>query len=955
MKRLAILLITITTWTILSAQVVDSLSHKQRMIQYINDSIFAEAAKELPLVEDWIFEEYNEKALITINNAMTFARYADSIGLDKSLIDSTYLYTSRQCAFAGKYFYTIKDWDYAENALRWALKIQLNVYGKHHPVYMTFLQDLGDFYITVGGAYFEESKFSVANKYYHKASSTLQYLGDLYCQRGDYLQAEQCYLETYSILKSAFDTQNTDYVTCLQKIVNLYNYVGVGTDGAAEYYVHLYELCPICFDRWRYHRLVDCFFSIKDYAKAEKCLLESPFEDDSGWAERDLASVYLAKKDFAKAEKYCQQALKCFKREPDSALDKYEALTFLGSLYLETGKYSKAKFYLLKAVRTKGCNIDLYTYEYALNTLGELYCKEKKYLKAEPYLKAARDETKNNYIRGVVSCYEGSATTEQQRADYWEDRKYAFEQLYPNFAYYYNYQKPQISTFSYDNELFTKGLLLTSSTFIAHYIKESGDSSLIQKWKQLTALRQQIAEGKKQPSYVLLHKADSLEMFLTLDFQGFLGNQTEDIFKLQQNRAQWEITWDSVRNHLEDNQVAIEYMVAPINKDSTIYCALLVRNNSEYPEMIPLFEEKEVLSLINITSSANTDIMYSYNGNGKTISNLIWGKVLPRIKEGETIYFAPSSLLHEVAIEALPYDSTHTMGEVYNFVRLSSTREIVLKKQEESHATATLYGGIRYNVDAEELLAESEQYSASHLLASRGIENDTLNRGGVRYLPGTKREVEQVNKMLQQSNLQTQLYTSISANEESFKALSGKHQNILHIATHGFYWADSTAQKKDYFSQRMKYIGEDKPIQKTIDPLNRCGLLMAGANIALSGHSADLPEGVQDGILTAKEISLLDLRDANLVVLSACETGKGEITGDGVFGLQRAFKQAGAQTIIMSLWPVNDAVTQLLMTEFYHNWITNNQSKREAFRNAQNTVRSQYPAPSYWAGFIMLD
>jgi len=201
-----------------------------------------------------------------------------------------------------------------------------------------------------------------------------------------------------------------------------------------------------------------------------------------------------------------------------------------------------------------------------------------------------------------------------------------------------------------------------------------------------------------------------------------------------------------------------------------------------------------------------------------------------------------------------------------------------------------------------------------------------------------------------------QLYTSTTANEESFKALCGKHQNILHIATHGFYWSDSTAQKADFFSQRMTTIlDRNMPTSPSIDPLNRCGLLFAGANTAYSGHSSELPEGVQDGILTAKEISLLDLRDADLVVLSACETGKGEITGEGVFGLQRAFKQAGAQTLIMSLWKVDDKATQLLMTEFYRNWITNHQSKRAAFRNAQNAVRSQYKEPYYWAGFIMLD
>ena len=150
-------------------------------------------------------------------------------------------------------------------------------------------------------------------------------------------------------------------------------------------------------------------------------------------------------------------------------------------------------------------------------------------------------------------------------------------------------------------------------------------------------------------------------------------------------------------------------------------------------------------------------------------------------------------------------------------------------------------------------------------------------------------------------------------------------------------------------------LGDNQLQKPSIDPLTRCGLLFAGSNIALSGHSNDLPEGVQDGILTAKEISLMDLRDADLVVLSACETAQGDITSEGIFGLQRAFKMAGVQTIIMSLWKVNDQATQMLMTEFYTNWICKNQSKREAFKNAQNTVRAKFEEPEYWAGFILLD
>ena len=506
----------------------------------------------------------------------------------------------------------------------------------------------------------------------------------------------------------------------------------------------------------------------------------------------------------------------------------------------------------------------------------------------------------------------------------------------------YHLNSEEFSNLAYNQCLSEKNILLETSNIInklaiaynnEHYFNIKALKGVLDKSTNIfvtDSLQKEIANEEKALVY---------EMSLILDSLGIkIFCNSED-----------------VKSRLLPNHVAIEYMVAPLNEDSTMYCALLLRNNSKYPEMIPLFEEKEVLSLVNTLSENQTSHTYSFDGNGEQLSNLVWSKILPHIKPGETIYFAPSGLLHQVAIEALPYDENHTMADIFNLVRLSSTREIVSNKSSDMHTTATLYGGIKYDMSGEEILAESELYSSTTLLASRGIENDTLDRGNVKYLPGTKREVENINQMLKDNKLSVQLFTTTNANEESFKALSGKHQNILHIATHGFYWSDSTAQKKDYFSQRMRMMDDKAPAPPSINPLNRCGLLFAGANTALSGHSADLPEGVQDGILTAKEISLLDLRDADLVVLSACETGKGEITGEGVFGLQRAFKQAGAQTIIMSLWPVNDAATQLLMTEFYHNWITNHQSKREAFRNAQNTVRSQYEEPVYWAGFIMLD
>ena len=142
--------------------------------------------------------------------------------------------------------------------------------------------------------------------------------------------------------------------------------------------------------------------------------------------------------------------------------------------------------------------------------------------------------------------------------------------------------------------------------------------------------------------------------------------------------------------------------------------------------------------------------------------------------------------------------------------------------------------------------------------------------------------------------------------------------------------------------------------------LTRSGLYFAGVNTTLSGE--EMPDYLDDGILTAQEISELDLRGTDLVVLSACQTGLGDLKGDGVFGLQRGFKKAGVRSILMSLWKVDDNATELLMVEFYRNYFSG-VSKTQSLKNAQKFVRDYsdtegnklYENPYYWAGFVLLD
>lgn len=794
----------------------------------------------------------------------------------------------------------------------------------------------------------EESLLQSADRYrdllgenHPNYASALNNLGNFYRNIGDYAKAESYYRQSLSILKTISGVNHPDYAAALNNLGNLCRNTRKYAQ-AEQYYLQALAVLQSVFG-----------VNHPDYASALN----------------NLGLLYCDIGDYTQARQYYLRAADSYKSGLGEDHPKYAILLDnMGNLYRTIGDFALAEQYYLQSLAilktTFGENHP--DYAAALHDLGSLYYNFRDYPKAEPCLLQSQEISKSCFLKSL------DYMSEQQREAYWNTIKKRYESTYPSYSWRFAVRNPSVSTFAYNNELFTKGLLLNSSSAIRLSIAESGDTTLIRLWDDLTTIKQKIIALEDNSPHspdlsVLTDQAEILEKELTRSSATY-----------RENMRQWSITWDSVKAVLTPNQVAIEYMRVPLSEDSIMYCALLLRDTCSYPIMIPLFEEKEVSQVLDISNPTSVNKAYSYHKNGLELSRLIWSKVLPYIHPGEIVFFAPTGLLHEVAMESIPYDSTQVISDVYNLVRLSSTRELAIHKPAVPHKTATLYGGISYDVSADELLAQSTAYPS---LASRSVINDTINRGRVQYLPGTKSEIEGIQKTLSCKKIRVQAYTASAANEESFKALSGTGQNILHIATHGFYWADSTH----------------------IDPMERSGLLLAGANITLSGHSERLPDGVEDGILTAKEISVLNLREADIVVLSACETAQGEITGEGVFGLQRAFKMAGAQTLLMAIWPVSDEATRLLMTAFYR-YMNRGMSKRQAFRAAQQEVRNYtagegsseddralsgkekmmnkgkmggsqqaprppkggaassegadlhpYASPYYWAGFILLD
>lgn len=495
---------------------------------------------------------------------------------------------------------------------------------------------------------------------------------------------------------------------------------------------------------------------------------------------------------------------------------------------------------------------------------------------------------------------------------------------------------PVYNKLAYNCALLCKALLLTNSNSLSEIIYNSDNKELKELHKDILKLKDELTKIKELSLYKqkeqLLNELERKEIELVRSLDSF----TDFI----------DIDWTDVQNSLNSNEAAIEFISYP-TQDCISYAALVITNNSIHPDVIPLFNNKE------FEKDCLKDDETSYNYSNPEMFRIVWDRLAKYALNGiETIYFAPDGLLHIMPIESFVDKTGITASQKWDLYRVSSTREIVKKNKKIEEYNVVLYGGLRYDLEPEQLIAESRSGDYHSERASRATDLSEL-RYGVKYLPGTKEEVENIYNSFQYvPNAKCDVITDISGTEESFKSLETKDVNIIHLATHGFFWDEEDVEKRNYVSFLSRTNNQSQNYEDMA--LLRSGLFFSGANIGLAGES--LPDDVEDGVLTAKELSTMNLGNVDMVVMSACQSGLGETTGEGVFGLQRGFKLAGANTLLMSLWKVDDEATKILMTEFYKNYLSG-KTKRESLLNAQKVVRETpgWEDPIYWAGFILLD
>lgn len=519
--------------------------------------------------------------------------------------------------------------------------------------------------------------------------------------------------------------------------------------------------------------------------------------------------------------------------------------------------------------------------------------------------------------------------SEDERYVFWHRTYKWYTSILPEALCRYNTSQ-SLARLTYDAMLQSRGILLNSAINIDRIIAHSNDELLITLQQQRNYARQQLVETEDAQWAQTLTKLEKR----ILDELPVYGDFMSDI----------SINTDSVKQHLRRGDIAIEFVaVEHMESDDTTYMALTLKSEYEYPHVIILGDTHQIHALMDLPDFA---------GLSGGLYKFVWQPLDDELNGVKRIFFSADGRFYNYPIEYCSIPDNLMVMRRWECYRLSSTREIAKSSYVGSKLThVALFGDVDYNA-TEEIVSRASQSISLPPTTIPGQKRDNidLERGVVslfKELPGACDEIDAIDKSLKKHHITPQVYKRELASEETVKRVSSSRLQILHFSTHGFYYNPVKGRKLN----NLQFLNSSTTNEDNI--LRRSALVMAGANCTLLGKNVD-----DDGFLTAQEVADMDLQGVDLAVLSACETGLGQIGSDGVFGLQRGFKKAGVHSILMSLNKVYDHSTMLFMTEFYRSLLSG-KSKRQSLIEAQDYVRKaeggKWNKPECWAPFILLD
>jgi len=753
-------------------------------------------------------------------------------------------------------------------------------------------------------------------------AQSLNNLAVLYHDLGRYNEAEKLYKAVLKIWEKKFGPNDMVCAIALDNLAILYITMGRGEDAINLFFEALNIRKKILGEESISYAIslnnVSVVLKNKGYYEEAERLLKkviSIYESKNFFKNpnyltslSNLASVLDVQNKYKESEELYLKVLETRKELLGAnSLDYASTLHNLGILYFRNQDYEKADKYLTESIEIKKKILGQKHLDYILsvNNLARLKEVKNEYFES----KKLWIESLDLYMDLVHSIF--PFLSEKEKTKFYSSIKEKFE-IFNSFVLR-NYRKDSDLLIKLvDYQLVIKGLLLNSIKKMKDRILSTTDVELKSLYNNWISTKEQIA--------LLFNKSADNHLKLVIDSLENVSNELEKTLSSYSEKYNIEsninFTFDSIRNKLKYDEVAIDVIRFKYNYvsnfDSIIYAFVIIDPEKKYPDIIYYYngndlEDKYFNDYINLIRNRITE-----KGSYKRFID----KLEPFITKKKNIYYSPDGVYNKINLSTLmKTDGSYPFRNV-NLYLITSLRDIYRNSYEKkSKLNAVLIG-------APEFYSNNENKS---------------NNVQYQSLPGTEKEIVEIGNILNKMNIHTKIFLKKDANVKNLKNL--KNPSILHIATHGFFKENfENFQKDELFNNNNK--------------LKENPLLLSG--LILSDNYDKLKDTTGYSIITSYEVMNLDLDSTLLVVLSACETGLGEVNnGEGVYGLQRAFIVAGAKYIVMSLWKVDDEITSKLMIEFYNN-LSKNFDVRRSFIEAQNIISLQYKEPFYWGGFIIL-
>lgn len=771
----------------------------------------------------------------------------------------------------------------------------------------------------------------------------LTLLASLKLIQGDYSEAERLSREAYNINKEIFGEQSSKVTPSLTVLANIYSTIG-DYDKAENSLNDIITIQKAQFgsehvDLGKLYGSLALvkFYNNNDYEEveqlfilAEKLIGKKLGGSSPAYAEtlKNLAIINISSENYRFATNYLNTAGKIWSDKIGRRNNVNSATVSLlkGDIEYEQKNYAGADDYYQEAkkIYERLFSTDHPEYVKALSKLSRTYYMNGDKKKAREYI----NEVLDNYQLFIKNYFR--TLSEREKAKFWNTIKTDYE-FYFTLVINDEKQDEELIGDLYNKALLSKALLLNSSKKTREAILNSGNEEIkntFSKW----------IDKKELLTYALSLSSDQLSQnnintnTLSTEIELLEKELSQKSSVFSKANSDNEITWKQIQDKLNPNEVALEmtrfrYFNHDFT-DSVVYAVFYLKpEKKSSPELILIKNGKELES--KYLKYYRNSIKFRVNDN-YSYQNF-WKPIEERVGNLPKIYLSPDGVYNQINLEAIPTENGKYVLDNSNIVLVNNTKEIYSTRIREPKTrdarVAMIFGDPEFYVSTQRGTPTRES----------GISRD--NAEVISDLPGTRGEVKGLESLLNERGWKTDEYLSDKATEEQIKKVNSPR--IMHIATHGFFQSDDNKIAK---AGSSSYIYDN--------PLLKSGLLLTGAGDIFNQTRYNY--NVDNGILTAYEAMNLNLDQTDLVVLSACETGLGQLeSGEGVYGLQRSFLVAGAESVIMSLFKVSDEATKELMVSFYDKWMQTG-DKRGSFIQAKKEIRNKYKHPIYWGPFVMI-